>query len=430
MQTGSATVGERERSGSKGGLPPLRVWLLARDASFGAWCFCLHLATVFGIALSNGLLGLSLLSSPWAKRAGLVDILSRSRGLLIPLLFYAVAFGLSAVLSRNRAISLDELGSAVFSLMTLPLALVWIRSERHVRWVFNWMTVLVIGISVMGILQFVLTDLGPMHNRIPGPFSHYMTFSGVLLVGNCLLLGRLASSSRDAGSGRKTTWWLWGGLFVVNLALLLTLTRHTWIATVAVAVVAIVLRDRRWLPVFLGLLVVLGIALRVLAPTFWERVTSIASLDVESNYDRICMIWSGAEMVRERPLFGQGPGMVAELYPIYRHPTAPRLRVQHLHNTLVQMAAERGLVEVAAYLWLMAASFVLAWRELRFEGGRAGPRADLYLAVLFALAAFNLAGLLEANWRDTEVQRLVLFMIAAPWCLRAAREEPSALDVD
>ena len=416
-----------DRGGSGRFLPELRARLSQRGAGFGGWCYCLHLATVFGIALSNGLLALSLLALPWAQRKNWSAVLVAARGLLLPLGLYALAFAISALLSRNRAISLDELGSAVFTLTTLPLALIWVRSERHVRWVLNWMTVLVVGISVMGILQFVFTDFGPIHNRIPGPFSHYMTYSGVLLVGNCLLLARLASHVSGADPP-WASWSLWGGLIIVNLALLLTLTRHTWIATIAVAAVAVILRARRWLPWFLALLVVFGIGLRVASPTFWERVTSIVSLDVESNYDRICMVWAGAEMVAERPLYGQGPGMVAELYPIYRHPTSPRLRVQHLHNTLVQMAAERGLVEVLAYLWLMIASFVLAWRELVREGGRAGPRADLFLAVLFAVGAFNLAGLFEANWRDTEVQRLMLFVLAVPWCLRVARELDSTAE--
>ena len=33
------------------------------------------------------------------------------------------------------------------------------------------------------------------------------------------------------------------------------------------------------------------------------------------------------------------------------------------------------------------------------------------------LIGFNLAGLFEANWRDTEIQRLVLFLLAVPLCL-------------
>ena len=36
-----------------------------------------------------------------------------------------------------------------------------------------------------------------------------------------------------------------------------------------------------------------------------------------------------------------------------------------------------------------------------------------------ALIAFSIAGLFENNWGDTEVQRLVLFLLAVPFCLEA-----------
>ena len=48
-------------------------------------------------------------------------------------------------------------------------------------------------------------------------------------------------------------------------------------------------------------------------------------------------------MVLERPVFGQGPGMVEVVYPRFRWPEAPNRRQPHLHNNVMQIAAERGL---------------------------------------------------------------------------------------
>ena len=101
---------------SQGGWLVSPARLKDADAGFGAWCYCLHLATVFGIALSNALLALSLLAAPWALGSRLRRALLSARGVLLPLGLYAFAFGLSAILSRNVATSLDELGSAIFSL--------------------------------------------------------------------------------------------------------------------------------------------------------------------------------------------------------------------------------------------------------------------------------------------------------------------------
>jgi hypothetical protein len=74
----------------------------------------------------------------------------------------------------------------------------------------------------------------------------------------------------------------------------------------------------------------------------------------------------------------------------------------------------------------MAAPIFLAVRRYRAEGKASGPRADLYLGTVLALAGFNLAGLFEYNWGDTEVQRLALFLLALPFCLEM---EPTAAPV-
>ena len=48
------------------------------------------------------------------------------------------------------------------------------------------------------------------------------------------------------------------------------------------------------------------------------------------------------------------------------------------------------------------------------------------------MLGFNLAGLFEDNWRDTEVQRLALFLLAVPSCLAArdpSRETERPVDI-
>jgi O-antigen ligase len=148
-----------------------------------------------------------------------------------------------------------------------------------------------------------------------------------------------------------------------------------------------------------------------------HRAQSIVDLADLSNYDRLCMAEAGLFMIREKPLFGIGPGMVDHRYPIYRNPTAPWREVPHLHNSFLQIGAERGLLALGAYLWLMIATLRLAYLGFRRQEGRGGASTDLYLGAFLALLAFNLAGLFEDNWGDTEVQRIVLFIAAIPFCL-------------
>ncbi len=395
------------------------------DGNPGFWLFVSHLVTTFGIALSNFLLFFTLIWGAVRRRrlhfASGDEDRRRRRLILLPLAVYAGCFVLSAVFSYDPATSLQEL-STLYAVLTLPLALLLVRGERQARVAIASLVGISAVLAVYGLAQFTFTDYGPLHQRIPGPFSHYMTFSGVLLLGLALIAGRL--SSADGWRSRVN----WVGLALVGGALVLTLTRSAWLGAFALAVAAMALQRRRVFLSFAAVLVLAAVSLATVAPTlwptYWQRATSMIELSYPSNYDRLCMLWAGGQMIADRPLTGIGPVMVREWYPAYRHPTSVRPRVKHLHNTFVHMAASRGIPSLLSYLWLMAAAGAMAFEGYRREGGRAGPRADLYLGVLFALLALNVAGLFEANWRDTEIQRWTLFLLALPVILRAPDDQP------
>ena len=387
--------------------PPAR----ARDQNHaGFWLFAGHLFTIFGLALSNVLFGLAAI---WAgrNRSKLAPFSSGARQLLVPLGVYAVIFVVSAAASYEPATSFVELRD-LFALATLPLAFLLVKGERQARLVVSCVMLMAVAFAFYGIGQYLSPAYGSIHQRTPGPFSHYMTFSGVLLLCICLFVSRvLLPRQQDSG---RTRMLITVGLAVVLTAQGLTLTRSAWVATLLAITLGIVIARRRWLIGWAVTAVLVAGLVSISAPDHWQRFRSIFDLGDPSNYDRLCMVDAGRLMIAERPLFGIGPGLVESHYPIYRHPTAPRLHVVHLHNTFVHLAAERGLLSLAAYLWLMVAGLTLAWRRYASEGGRSGARADLYLAVILGIAALNLAGVFEANWRDTEIQRIMLFLLALP----------------
>ena len=395
--------------------PPSRILAVDPTRRFGFWAFSAHLLSVWGLALSNALLGLTIL---WSARSfrRLEWRWRRAAPLLLPLGLYAIFYVISAINSVEQSISLAELKTLI-GLATLPLAILLVRGPAEVRRLLDLVIAMMVLLAIYGIGQYFLTDYGPIDDRIPGPFSHYMTYSGVLLLGVFLVLGRLIS---HRGARRPADWL---AFLLIGSTLLLTLTRGAWVAA-GIILAAVLLRHARRFPVtYLASFVVATILFLTLAPPTWKiRITSIVDPRNESNYDRLSMLQAGLFMLSERPLFGIGPGMVEHRYPIYRHPTATRFDVKHLHNSFLQTAAERGLLSLAAYLWLMTAAVRLAYRGYRRHGGASGADADLYIGTILALVGFNLAGLFEANWRDTEIQRLVLFLLAVPLCLRSASE--------
>ena len=377
-----------------------RNWL-----QWAGWTYALHLLTIFGLGISNVFLGLTFLASPPALRSISIPW-SRLRALYRPLGLYALLLGASVVASYSPKSSFGSL-SELTSLATAFLGPLLVRGERNARRLVDGLVAVGALIAVDGLAQ-LLYGYGGIDLRIRGPFSHWMTYAGVLLICDLLLMVRLAV---DPASRRL---WRWAALVVLNLGLLGSLTRGAWVALAVMLAALFALRRPRYLLAFVpaALLFVL------LAPApVLSRIFSITDLRDSSNYDRLCMADAGLRMIAERPLFGIGPDMVQERYALYRNPTAPRYWVPHLHNTLLHLTAERGLASLVAYLWLMAAPILLAVRRYRAEGRAAGPRADLYLGAILALAGFNLAGLFEYNWGDTEVQRLALFLLALPFCL-------------
>lgn len=391
------------------------------------WLYAGQLWTAFGIAISNILLGLSILAAPFAvlargkgevagETAG--EALRRGRPVLLALAAYAGLLVVSTLTSLDPGRSARGL-SELFNLAVLPLALVLVRGEARVRTVVDGICLLGGGLALLGLGQFVL-GYNDLSHRITGPFSHYMTFSGILLLADLLLIGRVASG-RYGGARRAWPWWL--ALALVNAALLATYTRNAWVG-LAVALTLLLLVRK---PKLLLLYPVAAALFWLLAPApVLDRALSIADIDDPSNQDRLSMARAGLAMIEDRPLTGLGPEMVEVLYPSYRVSTAVRDHVPHLHDSFLQIAAERGLPALAAYLAIVAFAFCGAWRRFRREGGFDGSRADLYVGVLLVLVGFNVAGLFEHNWGDTEVQRQVLFLLALPFCI--PRAEPESIE--
>ncbi len=399
----------RGRAADGGGaLARLAARLPRTAAERGWWAYAGHLWNIWALAISNLCLALAAL---FALR-GAVALGAgwrRYREALLPLGVYGVLVLASIAGSYDPRHSLEG-ARELLGLLTLPLAFLLVRREDRVHRLANGVVVLGALLAASGLTQ-LLFGFGDLHHRIRGPLSHYMTFAGVLSVALLIVLAQLA---HRPAAGRL---WRWPVLVLIATALVVSLTRSAWVALLPAVLVLLALRGRRALLAVVPAAVVLLLA----APLpVVERVLSIADVRELSNYDRLCMAEAGLLMVSEKPLFGLGPGMVRERYPIYGHPTSPRHRPPHLHNSFLQIAGEKGLPALAAYLWLMGAAGLAAARRFRAEGGWHGDRAGLYVATLLVLVAFNLAGLFEDNWADTEVQRLVLFVIAIPWCLPAA----------
>jgi O-antigen ligase len=123
-------------------------------------------------------------------------------------------------------------------------------------------------------------------------------------------------------------------------------------------------------------------------------------------------------MIRAHPWVGVGPNNIVEVYPLYLPPgKSPEVGYHnHFHNDYLQMAAERGLPCLAAWLWLMGA---LGWYTLKVRRNLRGQRwvADAAFAAWLAMLA---EGGFEFNFGSSPVLMMFLLFTALPFAAEQA----------
>jgi putative inorganic carbon (HCO3(-)) transporter len=204
------------------------------------------------------------------------------------------------------------------------------------------------------------------------------------------------------------------------VALAVTNTRNAWIG--AFLAVSCLLAIKNWRLIILAPIIAV-IGFFVAPAEVQKRVTTMftpgqsATADPSAR-DRIVMWKIGADMIRDHPLLGVGPEMITPNYASYRekYPEAVNAENFHLHNNPIQIAAERGLPALGAWLWFVAAAGWSLWRQLRARRATAVAAAG-FAAVVSMFAA----GMLEYNFGDSEFLILFLGMITLPFA--AAKED-------
>ena len=347
-----------------------------------------------------------------------------------PLLAFAVLTLASALASDHPRVALYEskqlLGIALFI-----AAVNGFRDGGDVRRALRWLFVVTALVSIHGIIQ-VWACLSPVALpewaawalrlkldvcraspmfRAKAFFSIYMTLGGTLVIVLALMLARVAGGARPA----------WGLEVVTGvpaaIALALTYVRNAWLGFGAAILVVVGLTRRyAWLA---GLLLVATLAVSIPSP-LRQRALSIVDPADPTSRERLYFWEAGWRMVKDAPLLGLGPGGVKRHYPEYRDPAARRPGTGHLHNNVVQIAAERGALGLAAWLSIWIAFFVQAARiYARLPAARADDRA-LVAGSLAAVTGFLVAGLFEYNFGDSEVIGLTWVVMAFPFVVDPA----------
>lgn len=360
----------------------------------------LLLAFVAALQLSIAVAGILLTAALAAWAALLVRdrVRPMAPAFMLPLAAYAGATLVSAAFSLDAAASIVDSKQLVL-LLIVPMVYYVARGDAANQVIDVILAVGAIS-AAYGIVQYGVLHYDSLRMRPDGALTHYMTYSGTLMLVLCAAVARLVFASRER---------TWPALVMpaLVLALAVSLGRNAWVGACVAVALLLALRDFR----LVALLPVAIAVLLVAAPdSVTNRVMSMFDLRDPTNQDRVAMLEAGAGIVRDHPLTGVGPAMVPRVYEQYRPDYAVQKLNPHLHNVPMQIAAERGLPALAIWVWLMV---MLSRRLARLF--RSGRERLLTATAMAATAAMLAAGLFEYNFGDSEFLMLYLVLITLPF---------------
>jgi O-antigen ligase len=342
----------------------------------------------------------------------------------VPTMFWMLAaYGgvtiISALASGKPEHSLIDCKQLVLFLI-VPVVYRFARGPRAIT-----LTTVIISVgalsAMIGIVQYFFQGFNNLDKRAHGPLTHYMTYSGVLMLVTCAAASHLLFGKGNKGKEAWTGDRQWTALVTPALliAQALTLTRSAWIGMAAALVVLLSLTNRKLLVL---LPVVFGLFLMVAPHAVSSRFYSIFDPTNPTNRDRVAMLHYGTEMVRDHPWTGVGPDMVKEVYSQYRDSQAVQAINFHLHNVPMQIAAERGIPALIVWIGFI----VVVVRDL-LQRFRTSRYPSIAAAGLAAVAAMLVAGLFEYNFGDSEFLMLFLVLITLPYAADRAPIEAETL---
>jgi putative inorganic carbon (hco3(-)) transporter len=187
---------------------------------------------------------------------------------------------------------------------------------------------------------------------------------------------------------------------LVVIAIVFSSARGAWLAVLAVAAAFGVLEGGRRAALPLAAVALAGALAFAAVPDFRHLATGMFSTG-GSNQGRVAIYQANLDIVHDHPVLGLGFGRYrTAATPYYdAHPAADRR--SHAHSNYLQIAAEAGLVGLAAFLLLWAAALGAGWGAVR---ATAGSEAWTVAAGGSAgLVGFLVGGLTQYSFGDNEV---------------------------
>jgi len=331
----------------------------------------------------------------------------------VPLAAFMATTVLSLAMSPQPDIGMGAVRKFVLFIMGL-LAANFVNTQWRARTSHLVLLTVAAIAGLLGLIQFSiayikfiatnrLADDPMVLTRITGFMGHWMTFSGEQLLIWCATIPALAVLGRR--------WFVPAG--IVGVALVFSFTRSVWLgAMTGFLAVAMKLPRKVLLGVALPVVVVCVLA----SGLIYHRVSvSLEGHRFGPDSGRLQLFFGGVRMIKDHPLFGVGPERIhTEFARYYSGGNLNQINFYygHLENNVIQIAAERGLLCLAAFFW-----FILELYASLFDMLKNAPEEMhwLVLSAMAALSGFIVAGFFSYNFGDSEILLLLLFIVSIPY---------------
>ncbi len=263
-------------------------------------------------------------------------------------------------------------------------------------------------------------------DRAQGTLGHYIVFAEMLMQLGCLAWAMFLSTQPQKWGARAFFAIVFLGL---TAALMATQTRADIAGLAAGCVVALWLLGRKQTRIW----AFAGLVLLLLVATLWihhtRRLDWIGAGDAGTHF-RVLMWEDGLRLVRQHPWFGVG------LDTIFNHWQQWNIRgfslyhvIYHFHSDYIQIAVERGLLTLAAWLWFVVAYLVFLFRLLRRTREHSRFATGVVAGVLAAFVGYLVPSAVQYCLGDDPLVMIMFFYFGLAVAIDRLLKTPGAVDV-
>ena len=245
--------------------------------------------------------------------------------------------------------------------------------------------------------------------RATGFYGQFVTYAEALQLIVALAMGIFVSLPVKRSWAGALLLIALGGL---GLALLLTVTRASWLGCLVSTLVVLLLGVGRRAMILMGVLAIPLILAGLLVLQQKRNVTFIDQTDQSTTWRET--VWrEGVNLLVSKPrhlLLGIGMDSIKWHWREWGMFDNGRIPWGHMHSNLLQIALERGIPALILWLAFLYMYARTLWRSLRKDRKLEWIERGILLGALGGLSGFFTSGLVHYNWGDSEVV-MIFYMI-------------------